>query len=98
MDGGSLDLEPDHRVGNIPHSVSTSSAAHICRRDVLMAFVGLSRHRVLAGTKCVGGALVLWTTAALITICGLYVWLECGLSMPQRTISDEIEPRGVPRK
>lgn len=54
-------------------------------------------HRILSGTGCVGGALFLWVVGALISLCGLYVWLECGLSMPQRQIEGEPEPRGVPR-
>lgn len=41
----------------------------------------LSPGRVLAGVGCVGAALCIWALAALISICGLYVWLECGLSM-----------------
>lgn len=58
----------------------------------------LTPHRVLAGAGCVGGALLLWVLGAFISLCGLYVWLECGLSMPQRTIRGEDNPRGVPRK
>jgi hypothetical protein len=57
----------------------------------------LTPHRILAGTGCVGGALFLWVLGALLSLCGLYVWLECGLSMPQRTVRGETEPRGVPR-
>jgi amino acid permease len=57
----------------------------------------LTPHRILAGTGCVGGALFLWVIGAVISLCGLYVWLECGLSMPQRTVRGETEPRGVPR-
>lgn len=57
----------------------------------------LTPHRILAGTGCVGGALLLWLTGGAISLCGLYVWLECGLSMPQRRIINHREPRGVPR-
>ncbi|KAK4506042.1 hypothetical protein PRZ48_004007 [Zasmidium cellare] len=57
----------------------------------------LTPHRVLAGTGCVGGALCVWVLGALLSICGLYVWLECGLSMPQRIVRGEEKPRGVPR-
>ncbi|KPI45401.1 High-affinity methionine permease [Cyphellophora attinorum] len=57
----------------------------------------LTPHRVLAGTGCVGGALFLWALGALLSLCGLYVWLECGLSMPRQHIPGEEEPRGVPR-
>ncbi|RMZ82878.1 hypothetical protein DV737_g1875, partial [Chaetothyriales sp. CBS 132003] len=57
----------------------------------------LTPHRVLAGTGCVGGALLLWLLGAIISICGLYVWLECAMSIPQRTVRGETEPRGVPR-
>lgn len=57
----------------------------------------LSPHKVLAGTGCVGGALCAWVLGALISVCGLYVWLECGLSMPQRRVRGEDKPRGVPR-
>ena len=54
-------------------------------------------HVVLAGTGCVGGALLLWTLGGIVALCGVYVWLECGLSMPQRRVRGEHEPRGVPR-
>jgi amino acid transporter len=54
-------------------------------------------HRVLAGTGCVGGALLLWILGAVISLCGLYVWLECGLSMPLRRVREDDELRGVPR-
>ena len=57
----------------------------------------LAPHKVLAGTGCVGGALLLWLLGAVFSICGLYVWLECSMSMPQRTVRGESEPRGVPR-
>ncbi|KAI6861124.1 hypothetical protein KC334_g21127, partial [Hortaea werneckii] len=57
----------------------------------------LTPHRVLAGTGCVGGALFLWVLGSLISMSGLYVWLECGLSMPQRRVHGEVDPRGVPR-
>ena len=57
----------------------------------------ISPAKVLAGTGCVGGALCAWVLGALISICGLYVWLECGLSMPQRHVRGEDKPRGVPR-
>lgn len=57
----------------------------------------LTPHKILAGTGCVGGALLLWVVGAFVSLCGLYVWLECGLSMPQRTVRGESEPRGVPR-
>lgn len=57
----------------------------------------LTPHKVLAGTGCVGGALFLWVIGALVSTCALYVWLECGLSMPQRIVRGETEPRGVPR-
>lgn len=57
----------------------------------------LTPHRVLAGTGCVGGALCIWVLGWLLSICGLYVWLECGLSMPQRRVRGEEKLRGVPR-
>lgn len=57
----------------------------------------LTPHTILAGTGCVGGALVLWVIGALLSTCGLYTWLECSLSMPQRRVRGEAEPRGVPR-
>ena len=57
----------------------------------------LTPSRVLAGTGCVGGALMMWALACVISLCGLYTWLECGLSMPQRRVRGEVEPRGVPR-
>ena len=57
----------------------------------------LTPHLVLAGTGCVGGALCVWALVIIMSLCGIYVWLECGLSMPQRTVRGETEPRGVPR-
>ena len=46
----------------------------------------LTPHLVLAGTGCVGGALCVWALVIVMSLCGIYVWLECGLSMPQRTV------------
>lgn len=54
-------------------------------------------HRILAGTGCVGGALFLWIVGAILSLCGLYVWLECGLSMPLQKVPGQAELRGVPR-
>lgn len=42
--------------------------------------------KVLAGTGSVGGALLVWTSAGLIALCGAYTWLEIGLSIPRRRI------------
>jgi amino acid transporter len=53
--------------------------------------------KVLAGTGSVGGSLLFWAAGAIISISGLFVWLECSLSMPQRPVSGHTEPRGVPR-
>ena len=53
--------------------------------------------RVLAGTESVGGAFMLRAAAAMITICGCYVWNECAFGMPQNTVGGEKKPRGVPR-
>ncbi|KAK3721139.1 hypothetical protein LTR37_003429 [Vermiconidia calcicola] len=94
-------LEHDHqRVDHAPREQSKigrwSLIALILNRTIGSG-IFLTPHRVLAGTGCVGGALFLWTLGALISLCGLYVWLECGLSMPQRRVQGEMEPRGVPR-
>lgn len=53
--------------------------------------------KVLAGTGSVGGSLLFWAAGAIISICGLLVWLECSMSMPQRPVKGHTEPRGVPR-
>jgi amino acid transporter len=53
--------------------------------------------KVLAGTGSVGGSLLFWAAGAIISICGLFVWLECSMSMPQRHVKGHNEPRGVPR-
>ena len=59
--------------------------------------VFLTPSLILAGTGCVGGALLLWILAAFISVSGLYVWLICGFSMPQHKVGNESGPRGVPR-
>ena len=53
--------------------------------------------KVLAGTGSVGGSLLFWAAGAIISTCGLLVWLECSLSIPQRPVMGHTEPRGVPR-
>jgi Amino acid permease len=53
--------------------------------------------KVLAGTGSISGSLFFWAAGAVISTCGLLVWLECSLSIPQRPVRGETEPRGVPR-
>ena len=53
--------------------------------------------RILAGTGSVGGSLLFWAAGAIISTCGLFVWLECSMSIPQRPVHGHAEPRGVPR-
>ncbi|KAF2207524.1 hypothetical protein CERZMDRAFT_107794 [Cercospora zeae-maydis SCOH1-5] len=95
------DVDQDHqRIDYAPREKSKigrfTLVALILNRTIGSG-IFLSPHRVLAGTGCVGGALCMWILAAVISICGLYVWLECGLSMPQRLVRGENKPRGVPR-
>lgn len=95
------DVDHDHqRIDYAPREKSKigrfTLVALILNRTIGSG-IFLSPHRVLQGTGCVGGALCMWVLAAVISICGLYVWLECGLSMPQRLVRGENKPRGVPR-
>jgi amino acid transporter len=53
--------------------------------------------KVLAGTGSVGDSLLFWAAGAIISTCGLFVWLECSMSIPQRLVKGHAEPRGVPR-
>ena len=53
--------------------------------------------KVLAGTGSVSGSLLFWAAGAIISTCGLLVWLECSMSIPQRPVMGQAEPRGVPR-
>ena len=96
------DIEHDHqRLDRSPlqdDKIGPVTVVLLILNRTIGSGIFLTPHRILAGAGCVGGALLLWVIGALISICGLYVWLECGLSMPQRTIRDEDEPRGVPRK
>lgn len=95
-------IEHDHqRLDRAPlqdHKIEPSTVVLLILNRTIGSGIFLTPHRILAGAGCVGGALLLWVLGALISICGLYVWLECGLSMPQRTIRGSDEPRGVPRK
>ncbi|KAI7718635.1 hypothetical protein KC353_g3633 [Hortaea werneckii] len=94
-------IQHDHqRLEKVPEDRSKigkwSLVALILNRTIGSG-IFLTPHRVLAGTGCVGGALFLWVLGSLISMSGLYVWLECGLSMPQRRVHGEVDPRGVPR-
>lgn len=94
-------LEPDHqRLEYVPrdrNKIGKWTVVALILNRTIGSGIFLTPHRIFAGTGCVGGALLLWVLAAIISICGLYVWLECGLSMPQRVIHGTTEPRGVPR-
>ncbi|KAK5716211.1 hypothetical protein LTR17_016553 [Elasticomyces elasticus] len=95
------DLDHDHdRLEHVPpdrNKIGKWTIVALILNRTIGTGIFLTPHRILAGTGCVGGALLLWVLAAAISLCGLYVWLECGLSMPQRQVSGEPEPRGVPR-
>lgn len=95
------DIEYDHQRVDFAPEESSKFGRFTLVALILNRTIGsgifLSPHRVLGGTGCVGGALFVWLLAAIISTCGLYVWLECGLSMPQRIVRGENKPRGVPR-
>ncbi|KAK4542948.1 hypothetical protein LTR36_005946 [Oleoguttula mirabilis] len=95
------DLQYDHqrliRVPGEDSKLGKWSIVGLILNRSIGSGIFLTPHLILAGTGCVGGALLMWTLASLMSLCGLYVWLECGLSMPQRRVSGETEPRGVPR-
>ena len=94
-------LEHDRqRLENVPqdrNKIGKWSIVALILNRTIGSGIYLTPHRIFAGTGCVGGALFLWVLGAVISVCGLYVWLDCGLSMPQRKIEGEPEPRGVPR-
>lgn len=96
------EIEYDHqRVDRAPlqdDKIGRITVVLLILNRTIGSGIFLTPHRVLAGAGCVGGALLLWVLGAFISLCGLYVWLECGLSMPQRTIRGEANPRGVPRE
>ncbi|KAK5232664.1 hypothetical protein LTR47_006228 [Exophiala xenobiotica] len=87
-----LDISPSDRT-----KIGKWTIVALILNRTIGSGIFLTPHRILAGTGCVGGALFLWVLGALFSMCALYVWLECGLSMPQRTVRGETEPRGVPR-
>ncbi|UJO20152.1 High-affinity methionine permease [Fulvia fulva] len=95
------DLDYEHqRVEYAPeeqHKIGKWTLVALILNRTIGSGIFLTPHRILTGVGCVGGALCVWVLGALISICGLYVWLECGLSMPQRRVRVETEPRGVPR-
>jgi hypothetical protein len=53
--------------------------------------------KVLGGTGSVGPALLLWTLGGFIMLCGLFVWLELGLSVPIRTLPGTDQKKSMPR-
>ncbi|KAK5715755.1 hypothetical protein LTR17_016665 [Elasticomyces elasticus] len=95
------DLDHDHdRLEHVPpdrNKIGKWTVVSLILNRTIGSGIFLTPHRILAGTGCVGGALLLWVLVAAISLCGLYVWLECGLSMPQRQVLGEPAPRGVPR-
>lgn len=95
--------EPDHghqRYDRAPaqdRKIGKYTVVLLILNRTIGSGIFLMPHKVLAGTGCVGGMLFLWFMGAILSLCGLYVWLECGLSMPRKQIQGENEPRGVPR-
>lgn len=51
---------------------------------------------ILRGTGSVGVSLLTWVAGGLVAMCGLLVWLELGLSIPQVTVPGG-ELKSVPR-
>ncbi|KAK5685077.1 hypothetical protein LTS10_003152 [Elasticomyces elasticus] len=95
------DLDLNHeRLEHVPQNdnkIGKWTIVALILNRIVGSGIFLTPHRILAGTGCVGGALLLLVLGAVISICGLYVSLECGESMPQRQIHGEPAPRGVPR-
>lgn len=53
---------------------------------------------VLEGTGSVGASLMFWAIGGVFAICGLLTWLELGLSVPLRRVTnDEKVERSVPQ-
>ena len=53
---------------------------------------------VLKGTGSVGASLLLWSFGAVVSTCGLLVWLELGLSVPFRDVRVTPGPHGTIEK
>jgi hypothetical protein len=51
--------------------------------------------KILRGTNSVGVNTVFWASGGLLTICGILVWLEFGLSIPREYVDGK--DRAVPR-
>ena len=45
--------------------------------------------KTLAGAGSISGSLLIWTGAGIIVLCGTCVWLELGLTIPGRKVSDD---------
>ena len=52
--------------------------------------------QILLATNSVGVSLLFWFIGGCISLCGLLVWLEFGLSTPRRKVSDG-DVQSVPR-
>lgn len=55
----------------------------------------MSPVKVLVGTGSVGASLILWSFGAIVSTCGLLVWLELGLSVPFREVKVTPGPHGT---
>jgi hypothetical protein len=51
--------------------------------------------KILRGTNSVGVNTVFWAIGGLLTMCGILVWLEFGLSIPREYVNGK--DRAVPR-
>jgi hypothetical protein len=51
--------------------------------------------KVLAGTRSVGGSLLVWTACGNICLCDCYCWLELGLNLPFRNVLEDGAVRKV---
>ncbi|KAH6680931.1 amino acid permease-domain-containing protein [Halenospora varia] len=51
--------------------------------------------KVLVGTGSVGASLILWSFGAIVSTCGLLIWLELGLSVPFREVKVTPGPHGT---
>lgn len=97
MDCCRVDVEQDDRydIKNLNHKVYSDSS--------IGSGIFVSPVKVLVGTGSVGISLIFWSFGAIVSTCGLLVWLELGLSVPFRKVrvtpgpQGEVKERSVPQ-
>lgn len=92
-------LDNDTRKTYAPsrrHKIHSFTVACLILNRTIGSGIFVTPSSILRATNSVGISVLFWAIGGLLSLCGLLVWLEFGLSTPRRKVSDG-NMQSVPR-